>query len=87
MLYIFFTRSSIWPFHRFSEEAQRLVGYCQANAQKIAEFLASHPRVKQVNYAGLPDHPGRALHYSQVYLYFPCCLSALHSRMGSLREI
>ncbi|AQL01678.1 Cystathionine beta-lyase, chloroplastic [Zea mays] len=38
----------------------------QANAQKIAEFLASHPRVKQVNYAGLPDHPGRALHYSQA---------------------
>uniref|UniRef100_A0A0D9WMG7 Cystathionine beta-lyase, chloroplastic n=1 Tax=Leersia perrieri TaxID=77586 RepID=A0A0D9WMG7_9ORYZ len=38
----------------------------QANAQKIAEFLASHPRVKQVNYAGLPGHPGRALHYSQA---------------------
>ncbi|KAF8733036.1 hypothetical protein HU200_015394 [Digitaria exilis] len=38
----------------------------QANAQKIAEFLASHPRVKQVNYVGLPDHPGRSLHYSQA---------------------
>ncbi|KAF2925449.1 cystathionine beta-lyase, chloroplastic isoform X1 [Oryza sativa Japonica Group] len=38
----------------------------QANAQKIAEFLASHPRVKKVNYAGLPDHPGRSLHYSQA---------------------
>lgn len=38
----------------------------QENAQKIAEFLASHPRVKQVNYAGLPGHPGRSLHYSQV---------------------
>uniref|UniRef100_M8BEM2 cysteine-S-conjugate beta-lyase n=1 Tax=Aegilops tauschii TaxID=37682 RepID=M8BEM2_AEGTA len=38
----------------------------QDNAQKIAEFLASHPRVKQVNYAGLPDHPGRSLHYSQA---------------------
>ncbi|KAK6151334.1 hypothetical protein DH2020_013969 [Rehmannia glutinosa] len=33
---------------------------------KIAEFLASHPRVKKVNYAGLPDHPGRSLHYSQA---------------------
>ncbi|CAL1399676.1 unnamed protein product [Linum trigynum] len=38
----------------------------QDNAQKIAEFLASHPRVKRVNYAGLPDHPGRELHYSQA---------------------
>ncbi|KAE8125190.1 hypothetical protein FH972_020023 [Carpinus fangiana] len=38
----------------------------QENAQKIAEFLASHPRVKKVYYAGLPDHPGHDLHYSQA---------------------
>lgn len=38
----------------------------QDNAQKIAEFLASHPKVKKVNYAGLPDHPNRSLHYSQA---------------------
>ncbi|RAL52352.1 hypothetical protein DM860_007209 [Cuscuta australis] len=38
----------------------------QDNAQKIAEFLTLHPRVKKVNYAGLPDHPGRSLHYSQA---------------------
>ncbi|XP_077241426.1 cystathionine beta-lyase isoform X2 [Tasmannia lanceolata] len=38
----------------------------QENAQKIAEFLSSHPRVKRVNYAGLPGHPGRSLHYTQA---------------------
>ncbi|XVF11595.1 hypothetical protein REPUB_Repub08aG0040600 [Reevesia pubescens] len=38
----------------------------QENAQKIAEFLSSHSRVKKVNYAGLPGHPGRDLHYSQA---------------------
>lgn len=38
----------------------------QDNAQKIAEFLSSHPRIKKVNYAGLPDHPGQSLHYSQA---------------------
>ncbi|KAK9273483.1 hypothetical protein L1049_018293 [Liquidambar formosana] len=38
----------------------------QDNAQKIAEFLSSHPRVKKVNYAGLPSHPGHSLHYSQA---------------------
>ncbi|XVF65841.1 hypothetical protein PTKIN_Ptkin09bG0283200 [Pterospermum kingtungense] len=38
----------------------------QENAQKIAEFLASHPFVKKVNYVGLSGHPGRDLHYSQV---------------------
>jgi cystathionine beta-lyase/cystathionine gamma-synthase len=27
------------------------------NTQKVAEFLASHPKVKHVNYPGLPDHP------------------------------
>ncbi|KAL5712305.1 cysteine-S-conjugate beta-lyase [Ranunculus cassubicifolius] len=38
----------------------------QENAQKIAEFLSNHPRVKKVNYAGLCNHPGRSLHYSQA---------------------
>ncbi|XP_022153886.1 cystathionine beta-lyase, chloroplastic isoform X1 [Momordica charantia] len=38
----------------------------QANAQKIAEFLYSHPRVRKVYYADLPTHPGRSLHYSQA---------------------
>ncbi|KAJ7105384.1 hypothetical protein O6H91_Y576200 [Diphasiastrum complanatum] len=37
----------------------------QANAQKIAEFLDSHPKILQVNYAGLPHHPGHDLHFSQ----------------------
>ncbi|KAI3879608.1 hypothetical protein MKW92_000103 [Papaver armeniacum] len=30
----------------------------QENAQKIAEYLASNPRVKKVNYLGLPTIPG-----------------------------
>ncbi|KAF5821259.1 putative cystathionine beta-lyase [Helianthus annuus] len=38
----------------------------QENTQKIAEFLASHPLVTKVNYAGLPNHPGHNLHYSQA---------------------
>jgi cystathionine gamma-synthase len=28
-----------------------------ANAQALAEFLAAHPRVSAVHYAGLPTHP------------------------------
>ncbi|KAI3878947.1 hypothetical protein MKX03_037344 [Papaver bracteatum] len=38
----------------------------QENAQKIAEYLFSNSRVKKVNYAGLPGHPGSSLHYSQA---------------------
>jgi O-acetylhomoserine (thiol)-lyase len=32
-----------------------------ANAQKVAEFLAGHPRVSWVSYAGLPASPFNAL--------------------------
>ncbi len=31
----------------------------QANAQRVAEWLAAHPRVRKVYYPGLPGHPGR----------------------------
>jgi cystathionine beta-lyase len=37
-----------------------------ANAGRIAAFLAAHPLVKRVNYAGLPSHPGHALHFRQA---------------------
>jgi cystathionine gamma-lyase/cystathionine beta-lyase/cystathionine gamma-lyase/homocysteine desulfhydrase len=37
-----------------------------ANAARIAEWLAGHKSVRRVYYPGLPDHPGRALHESQA---------------------
>jgi cystathionine gamma-synthase len=37
--------------------AIRMERHC-ANAQRIAEFLVSHPSVKHVFYPGLPEHPG-----------------------------
>ncbi len=37
-----------------------------SNAQKVAEFLASHPRVKHVNYSGLPTHPQHELAKRQM---------------------
>ncbi len=33
----------------------------QANAARIAAWLAGHPRVRRVLYPGLPDHPGHAI--------------------------
>ena len=47
-----------------------VVVFClwQANAQKLAEFLVLNPLVTRVNYAGLPNHSGRDLHFSQVCL-------------------
>ncbi len=42
----------------------RARAHCE-NARAVAEFLSSHPRVRWVNYAGLPSHPDheRAKHY------------------------
>ncbi|HTV55854.1 MAG TPA: aminotransferase class I/II-fold pyridoxal phosphate-dependent enzyme [Terriglobia bacterium] len=37
----------------------RVLAQC-ANAQQIAAFLHSHPKVERVNYPGLPGHPGHA---------------------------
>jgi cystathionine gamma-synthase/cystathionine beta-lyase len=38
----------------------------QENAQKIAEWLATHPRVRKVYYPGLADHPGHDLLQQQA---------------------
>lgn len=37
-----------------------------ANAQKVAEFLAAHPKVDTVFYPGLPDSAGRAVAEKQM---------------------
>ncbi|MCW8878670.1 MAG: methionine gamma-lyase [Kangiellaceae bacterium] len=38
----------------------RVERHCE-NAQRVAEFLEAHPRIKQVNYPGLPSHQGYPL--------------------------
>ena len=43
----------------------RMPAHC-SNAQKIAEFLATHPRVDHVNYPGLPNHPGHDVAKKQM---------------------
>ncbi len=37
-----------------------------ANAQALAEFLESHPKVTRVHYAGLPSHPEHAIAKKQM---------------------
>lgn len=36
------------------------------NAARIADFLVGHPLVKKVNYPGLAQHAGSALHAAQA---------------------
>ncbi len=45
--------------------AVRMERHC-ASAQAVADFLAQHPRVVEVNYPGLPQHPGHALAQAQM---------------------
>ncbi len=40
-----------------------------ANAQAVAEFLAGHPRVAAVHYAGLPSHPQHEIAKKQMRGY------------------
>jgi len=37
------------------------------NAQAIAKFLVLHPAIAQVNYPGLPEHPGHEIALRQMY--------------------
>lgn len=43
----------------------RMPAHC-ANAQRVAEFLARHPRIGRVNYPGLPSHPGHEVAKQQM---------------------
>jgi cystathionine gamma-synthase len=40
-----------------------------ANALAVANWLLKHPRVEQVYYPGLPNHPGRHIHEGQASGY------------------
>lgn len=54
-----------WLLLRGVKTLKVRMDYQQQTAQKLAEWLKKHPRVEQVYYPGLPEHPGRELHLSQ----------------------
>ena len=45
--------------------AVRMRQHCE-NARAVAAFLNDHPRVEQVLYPGLPEHPGHAIAAAQM---------------------
>ena len=46
----------------------RMALHC-ANARRLVEFLSTHPAIEQVNYPGLPAHPGHAIAARQMSDY------------------
>jgi O-acetylhomoserine (thiol)-lyase len=63
--------AAISPFNSFlilqgiETLAVRMDRICR-NAERVAAWLQAHPKVRWVNYAGLPDHPSHAL--AQKYM-------------------
>ena len=55
-----------WLVLQFLETLSLRMARHSANAQKVAEFLAHHPRVEHVNYPGLPHHPQHELAQRQM---------------------
>jgi cystathionine beta-lyase/cystathionine gamma-synthase len=55
-----------WLTLQFLETLSLRMARHSANAQAVAEFLASHPQVELVNYPGLPDHPQYELAQRQM---------------------
>ncbi|MFJ1457948.1 cystathionine gamma-synthase [Nocardia sp. N2S4-5] len=45
--------------------ALRMDRHCD-NAETLAEFLAEHPKIQQVIYPGLPEHPGHTVAQKQM---------------------
>jgi cystathionine gamma-synthase len=43
----------------------RMDRHCD-NAERVVEFLTRHPKVAQVLYPGLPDHPGHEIAAKQM---------------------
>ncbi|MDE3106138.1 MAG: cystathionine gamma-lyase [Acidobacteriota bacterium] len=58
-----------------------------ANAQRIAEFLAAHPRVERTLYPGLPNHPGHAIARAQMRYYGPVVSFVLPSQEAAERML
>jgi methionine-gamma-lyase len=55
-----------WLMLQYLETLSLRMEKHSSNAQKVAEFLASHPKITQVNYTGLPNHPQHALASRQM---------------------
>ncbi|HUG98469.1 MAG TPA: cystathionine gamma-synthase family protein [Gammaproteobacteria bacterium] len=56
------------------------------NAQAVAEYLAGHPRVRQVYYPGLPGHPGHAIAQRQMSGYGGVLAFSLAGGFEAMRQ-
>ena len=57
---------TVWLLERSLKTLDLRVRAQNENAQKLAEFLSSHPDIQAVHYPGLPDHPDHLLAQQQM---------------------
>ena len=57
---------TVWLLERSLKTLDLRVRAQNENAQKIAEYLSSHPDIQAVHYPGLPDHPDHLLAQQQM---------------------
>jgi cystathionine gamma-lyase len=70
----------VWLAHRSLATLElRLERQCR-NAQIIAEYLASHPKVMETRYPGLPNDPSREIAARQMRFYGPIVSFVLAGR-------
>ena len=55
-----------WLTLQYLETLGMRMGRHSSNSQKIAEFLAGHPKITHVNHTGLPNHPQYELAQKQM---------------------
>ena len=73
--------------HRGLKTMALRVRYQNESALKIARFLAEHPAVARVNYAGLESHPGHEPRAATVRRLWRCLKFRAARRCGSSRQI
>ena len=65
--------------------ALRMERHC-TSAQAVAEFLAAHPKVAEVYYPGLPEHPQHALAQRQMRGFGGMVTAVLDGGLGEARR-
>ncbi len=65
--------------------ALRMERHC-TSAQAVAEFLAAHPKVAEVYYPGLPEHPQHALAQRQMRGFGGMVTAVLAGGLGEARR-
>ncbi|UCF91878.1 MAG: aminotransferase class I/II-fold pyridoxal phosphate-dependent enzyme [Desulfobacterales bacterium] len=76
-----------WLTMQYLETLSLRMARHSRNAQTVAEFLAAHPKVRHVNYSGLPSHPQHALAARQMKAHGGLLSFVVHDGMAGAAQL